>query len=98
MADVHEEPFHVAASHPALPGHFPGKPVVPGVVVLERVAAAIRGAWALRVTGLPQVKFLRPLQPDRSARLQIARADGTVCFRVIQDAELIASGVCEVAA
>ena len=31
--------FRIAADHPCLPGHFPGQPVVPGVVVLDRVLA-----------------------------------------------------------
>ncbi len=33
--------FEIAADHPCLPGHFPGRPVVPGVVVLDHVLAAI---------------------------------------------------------
>lgn len=59
----------ISADHPSLPGHFPGQPVVPGVVLLERlieIAQGIVGA-PLRVTGIPQVKFLAPLLPDEPA-------------------------------
>ena len=53
--------FVIDPSHPGLPGHFPGAPVVPGVVVLEQALAAIevvRGP--LGAVRLPQVKFLQP--------------------------------------
>ena len=33
--------FSIPADHPSLPGHFPGQPIVPGVVVLERVLEAV---------------------------------------------------------
>ena len=36
--------FCIDAGHPALPGHFPGQPLVPGVVLLEQVALGLR-AW-----------------------------------------------------
>ena len=36
--------FTVPHDHPSLPGHFPGRPVVPGVVLLDRVLAAIEAA------------------------------------------------------
>ena len=30
----------IAADHPSLAGHFPGNPIVPGVVILEEVVRA----------------------------------------------------------
>ena len=31
----------IHADHPSLPGHFPGAPLVPGVVILDEVVAAL---------------------------------------------------------
>lgn len=84
--------LRIAADHPALPGHFPGNPVVPGVVLLERVAAALRGWRGANVVTL-DVKFLQPLLPDQDARIELSadaargvrfavtRADGAVLAR-----------------
>jgi 3-hydroxyacyl-[acyl-carrier-protein] dehydratase len=57
----------VPADHPSLAGHFPGAPIVPGVVVLDEVAAAL-SEWRKesRVTGISSVKFLAPIKPGQS--------------------------------
>ena len=57
----------IPADHPSLSGHFPGAPIVPGVVVLEEVAAAL-AEWRpdSRLTGIPSVKFIAPIKPGQS--------------------------------
>lgn len=58
-----EAVWRVPADHPALAGHFPGRPIVPGVVLLDRalqMAQAQRAAVTWQVT---QVKFLSPCGP-----------------------------------
>ena len=86
--------FVIDHDHPSLPGHFPGRPVVPGVVVLDRVVAALEQAHVpLPPLRLPQVKFLQPLLPGQAAQLEIdALAEGRFRFRVHRDDALVASG------
>ncbi|NOT88133.1 MAG: hypothetical protein HOP03_08115 [Lysobacter sp.] len=91
--------FTIPADHPCLPGHFPGQPIVPGVVVLDRVLAAIEARYgALGALRMPQVKFLQPLLPEQTARIELQpAADAPDApprwrFRVLRDDILIASG------
>lgn len=86
--------FLIAADHPSLPGHFPGRPLVPGVVLLDRVLEAIEATGAASAAlRLPQVKFLRPLLPGQPARIELdATAPGAWRFRVLRGDETIASG------
>jgi 3-hydroxymyristoyl/3-hydroxydecanoyl-(acyl carrier protein) dehydratase len=92
--------FTVPASHPSLPGHFPGRPVVPGVVLLAQVQAAIEAAHGpLPALRLPQVKFMRPLRPGETAVIELEPVDGATGasrwrFRVLREADgvVLASG------
>jgi 3-hydroxymyristoyl/3-hydroxydecanoyl-(acyl carrier protein) dehydratase len=88
--------FVVAHDHPCLPGHFPGRPVVPGVVILDHVLAAIeRVHGPCAALHWPQVKFVRPLLPGETATIVLEGAvDGALRwkFRVLRDGAPIASG------
>jgi len=62
--------FTVAPEHPALAGHFPGNPVVPGVLILAHVLAGVRPRWPVQEPLMVrQVKFSSPLRPGESCRI-----------------------------
>lgn len=86
--------FEIAHDHSCLPGHFPGNPVVPGVLLLDRVLDAVEATGAAPgVLRLPQVKFLQPLLPGQHAEVHLdAPAPGRWRFRVTRDDVLLASG------
>jgi 3-hydroxymyristoyl/3-hydroxydecanoyl-(acyl carrier protein) dehydratase len=85
--------FVIPADHPCLPGHFPGRPLVPGVVLLEYVVAAIEAAHGpLPPLRLPQVKFLQPLLPGEEARIELDGAAPRWRFRVLRGDTLLATG------
>ena len=87
--------MRIAASHPALPGHFPGHPVVPGVVLLDAVVAALprhTGGTPL-VTGFPAVKFLALLLPEQEFDIVFAaKRPGLSAFEVVAGGQKLASG------
>lgn len=91
------ETVRVAADHPSLPGHFPGNPIVPGVVLLDRIAAAIERVHDARFARIDSVKFLAPLRPEQDAELRIARDGTRVRFRIDRDGAPILRGEGEIA-
>jgi len=74
--------LRIPASHPALAGHFPGRPVVPGVLILDHVIDRLRQHTGREVTSLPRVKFTAPLQPDETACVQLRLRGASASFRV----------------
>ena len=86
------------AAHPALPGHFPGQPLVPGVLLLEQVALALRAWRGLRLSRVLEAKFMTPLLPDQSVRLALSEATGDgarIRFRIERDGAVLARGIVE---
>lgn len=90
-----ETRFVVDPAHPSLEGHFPGNPLLPGVVVLDHVIAATE-AWLgehWRAGGLPQVKFLSPLRPGDAAEVRLVLREGRVHFTVLRGDTTVAQGI-----
>ena len=56
----------IRANHPSLPGHFPGVPIVPGVVILDEVLEALM-QWRpeSQPAAITRAKFFAPLKPEQ---------------------------------
>jgi 3-hydroxyacyl-[acyl-carrier-protein] dehydratase len=87
--------FTIPLDHPSLPGHFPDRPIVPGVVLLDRVLDALESETGrLGALRLPQVKFLQPLLPGEEASVELVRAADAPRwrFRVLRGDTVLARG------
>lgn len=79
--------------HASLAGHFPGNPIVPGVVLLDQLRMAITD-WrpGYFISGLPQVKFSVPLLPGQKFEIVLTEKQGKYSFSCTRDEEIIAQG------
>lgn len=74
--------IRVAADHPSLAGHFPGQPIVPGVLLLDQVLSAAGQATGTTVLQVVQAKFTSALQPGEAAMARCEWSDDRLSFRV----------------
>jgi 3-hydroxyacyl-[acyl-carrier-protein] dehydratase len=96
-----EWPLSVDMTHPSLPGHFPGQPLVAGVILLEQVALALHAWRGHRLTRVLEAKFVAPLLPEEIAMLRLGDVPNTVTrarFEIHRDGTLLARGLVEGAA
>ena len=86
----------IGADHPSLPGHFPGAAIVPGVVILNEILAALT-EWCedSHVTVISAVKFLTPLKPGQPFTIFLVtsgHAESQVAFRCHVEDRVIVEG------
>lgn len=97
---------NVTANEQFFLGHFPGKPIMPGVLLLEAMAQVggvamlcseeYRGKLAF-FAGMDRVKFRRPVVPGDQVRMvaEIIKVRGTmgkIWAEAFVDGELVAEG------
>lgn len=99
---------NVTINEPFFPGHFPGRPVFPGVLQIEGLAQAggllllhdmpNRENKLIYFSGIEQAKFRRPVVPGDQVRyeLEVVRLRSMFCKlsgRVLVDGQLAAEAV-----
>lgn len=65
-----------------LTGHFPGYPLVPGVVILQSLNTLIERYWGLRVVGIVRLKFSAETLPGHEQTVRLTRKEGEVAVDI----------------
>ena len=85
----------LATDHPAFDGHFPGTPVLPGVVLLDEAIHAIEraGGGVPRCWRVSSVKFLRAVGPGEPLMFEHEPlASGAIRFTLLSAGQAVATG------
>ncbi len=91
----HRVVWTVPMDHPAFAGHFPGRPILPGVVLLDHVLhhlpADVAAAGNCEISS---AKFVSPVGPGETIDIAYTAATpGKVRFDIDVDGRRVATGV-----
>jgi 3-hydroxymyristoyl/3-hydroxydecanoyl-(acyl carrier protein) dehydratase len=69
-------PLSIPADHPAYAGHFPGRPILPGVVLLDAALHALAVQHGIQAESgqFKSAKFHSPVQPGEALTLHYTEA------------------------
>jgi 3-hydroxymyristoyl/3-hydroxydecanoyl-(acyl carrier protein) dehydratase len=85
----------IGSDHPAYAGHFPGRPILPGVVLLAEALAAVesQSGRPAQEWSIASAKFLRTVSPGAPLTLMHESVGpDKVSFEIRSGGELVASG------
>lgn len=85
----------IGTDHPAYPGHFPGQPILPGVVLLDAMIHGLSVQHHLNPDRIQikSAKFLSPVTPGEAITLSYEEtAAGNFRFELMANGRLAASG------
>ena len=88
-------PLRIPTDHPAYAGHFPGQPILPGVVLLDAALHALARVQGNSAASgqIKSAKFLSPVLPGEPLMLvYTASAAGGFRFELRSDTRAVASG------
>jgi 3-hydroxymyristoyl/3-hydroxydecanoyl-(acyl carrier protein) dehydratase len=87
----------IPLNHPAITGHFPGNPIVPGAVILDKVANALKNEIGnnIDINQISRTKFLSPLKAGIPATIEFKITGNLAHFTCSTDASDIAVGQME---
>ena len=87
----------IPADHPSFAGHFPGQPLLPGVLLLAEVMEALQAVPALSARlgprpGIVSAKFFAPVEPGNTITITLKDAVTGLRFELHCGVVLAASG------
>ncbi|URX64018.1 hydroxymyristoyl-ACP dehydratase [Luteibacter anthropi] len=89
-------PLCFDADHPSFAGHFPGRPIVAGVLMLEQAADALREWRGMATRQVIDAKFLAPLLPAQRALLELVALEANrFRFTILRDGDVLVRGTLE---
>lgn len=80
------------AGHPTFAGHFPGRPIVPGVQLIDRAKRLIEARQGFVLGGLQMAKFVSPAGPGEPLELDYRLDGGGVTFEIRSGSRRVVTG------
>lgn len=97
---ANKQSYRIPATHPCLTGHFPGNPIVPGVVILNYVQQQLLASFPDdRIITLTQAKFLHPLLPEENFSVSLTQSSAQhIKFTCTRNTQSLVTGTFIIAA
>jgi 3-hydroxyacyl-[acyl-carrier-protein] dehydratase len=85
-------PLHFPADHPAFEGHFPQRPIVPGVLLVAWAQAAMETHLGLQFDAMTEAKFHSTVSPTDALEVEFEGGEVAVRFEIRSTSRKVASG------